>query len=79
MKGETTLDERVMERLLELERLRTFYKVTYPVLNRPEWPEHLVSQLIVDATYLATYYGLDLETIIAETVPDVRRYFPDIP
>ena len=79
MKGETTLDQRINERLKWLDEVLTFYKTKYTGLDKPEGTEYLISQLIADATYLATYYGIDLETMMEETVKDTRRYFPDIP
>ena len=87
MKGETTLDQRVTEQLKRLEEIRKYYSQRFTYMDRSvtiggrtlDWPENLVGQLIADATYLATYYGLDLETIIEETVKDIRRAFPDVP
>lgn len=79
MKGETTLDERIVSRLAGLELVRTFYKSHYSGLDSDKADEYLIAQLIADATYLACYYGIDLETLIEENVNSTRSYFPDIP
>lgn len=79
MKGETTLDERIHDRLKWLDRVFKFYVEHFPGLNAPEWAENLVSELIADAAYLAAYHGVDLETIMEETVKDIRFHFPDVP
>jgi hypothetical protein len=76
--GETTLDERILRQLRWLEEVKTKYSTHLGgELKNAEWVEDLVSQLIFDATYLATYYGIDLDTIIKETVEETRKKFPE--
>lgn len=75
MKGETTLDQRIMERLKDLDRLHQFYLQQFPRISQ----EDLVAQLIADATYLAIYYGVDLETTFKEVSEDITKFYPDVP
>lgn len=74
MIGETTLDQRILRQLKWIEEVRKKYADRYNNLN----DEDLVAELIADATYLATYQGIDLDSLIEETVKDVRFHFPDI-
>ena len=78
MKGETTVEQRIEERLRKLEQVRKFFNSRYN-LDGPNWETELISVLIEHATYLSCYYGVDLETTIQETVSSVRRNYPDIP
>jgi hypothetical protein len=77
MIGETTLDERIMSQLKWLEEVRVKYSQHITGLESKDWVEYLVGQLIFDATYLATYHGIDLDTLLAETVADTRKRFPE--
>ena len=77
MKGETTVDQRVEERLRKLEQIRKFYSQWYR-LDGPDWASDLISAMTEHAAYLALYEGVDYDTIAAEAVKDVRFYFPDI-
>ena len=79
MIGETTLDERVNNQLSRLEEVRKHYGHRFSSIRDGILAdEDLVCQLIADATWLATYFGIDLDSMIDETVNDVRRRFPDI-
>ena len=79
MKGETTIDERVTRQLQRLEDVRKFYSQRFTYLDKTDWEADLISCLISDATYLACYYGIDLETTIKESVDTIRFHYPDIP
>lgn len=78
MQGETTVDERAYQQLRWLDQVRDKYATHITGLDKKDWAEDLISQLIFDATYLATYHGIDLDTLIQETVQSTRRHFPDI-
>lgn len=75
MFGETTPEERTIEKLKRLDRLREYYQKQFA---QQLTDEDLVVELIADAVYLATYFGIDFETKVQETAEDVRRVFPDI-
>ncbi len=80
MKGETTAGERTTRNLERLEELRKHYASRFPGIGgKAGWEENFVSQLVYDAAWLSIYYGLDLETMVEQTVRDARRDFPDIP
>lgn len=76
--GETTLDERILRQLRWLEEVRAKYATHLGgELKNDKWIEDLVAELIFDATYLATYHGIDLDTILEETVKETRKKFPE--
>ena len=75
MKGETTVDQRIVERLNTLERVRKFYSERFHSLDEQD----LIAALIEDAAYLALYHGIDFETLVKNCTEDVRNYYPDIP
>lgn len=68
------MEQRIKRKLAWIETVRDLYRTKYAALDTPE---DLVRQLIADAVYLATYEGMDLETITKETIEDVRWGFPD--
>jgi hypothetical protein len=77
MKGETTVDQRIEERLRKLEEVRKFYAQWYRLEN-PEWATDLIAALTEHAAWLALYEGVDYDTLAAEVVKEVRNNFPDI-
>ena len=73
MIGETTLSERIVERLKRMDAVHKHYSGRFSNLSI----EDLVTELISDAAWLALYHGMDFETLVASVTEDVRRKYPD--
>lgn len=76
MKGETTLSERAYENLKRIEDVFKLYKTRY---SKDFNDEDFVFQLISDATYYATYSGVELDLTAETAIVQTREFFPDIP
>ena len=75
MIGETSLDERIMKQLERTEKVRSnLGQFFHGGLSHNE---DLVRQLIFEAVWLATYEGLDFDTICQDVVEQTRMRFPD--
>ncbi len=75
MIGETSLDERIMNQLARTEKVRANLGQFFH--GGLDHNEDLVRQLIFEAVWLATYEGLDFDTICQEVVVQTRMRFPD--
>ena len=83
MKGETSVDERVVERLRKIEEIRKFFSRWYRSLdpttpNSVEWASDLIAAMTEYAAWLALYEGIDYDTLAERVVKETRFYFPDI-